>query len=220
MLALAAAPATLCAQAGHGETPAALGAPEPTASWQAAPSEAGQAEAEHVAPAAGGHAQGAGPHHESIWGPISRLVNFLILAGALVYFFRAPFRQYLADRHAQVRADLEAASEMTRAAAAQMASVEERLKVLPADLEVLKSRGAQEIAAEEQRITAAASADRERLVEQTRREIDMQLRAAHRDLVEHAAALAVSLATDQVKATITPADQVRLVDRYVEQVKK
>ncbi len=220
VLVLAVTPAIARAQGGHAEAPAAQGAPAPDANAQATPSEAGQAGAEHVAPAAGGHAEGAGPHHESIWGPISRLVNFLILAGALVYFFRAPFHQYLADRHTQVRADLEAAAEMKRAATAQMTTVEKQLKALPADLEILKSRGAQEIAAEEQRIAAAAAAERERLVEQTRREIDLQLRVAHRELVEHAATLAVNLATDQMKSTITPADQARLVARYVEQVKK
>ncbi len=180
--------------------------------------EAGPAGVEHAAPAGAAHEGGA--HHESIWGPISRLVNFLVLAGALVYFFRAPFHQYLADRHTQVRADLDAAAEMKRTATAQMAEVEQRLKALPAEIEALKQRGAEEIAAEERRIHAAAETERERLLEQTRREIDVRLRVAQRELVEHAASLAVSLATEQARKTVTPADQARLVDRYLEQVKK
>ena len=82
----------------------------------------------------------------------------------------------------------------------------------------MKTRGAEEIAAEEQRIAAMAAAERDRLLEQTRREIELQVRLAKRELVEHAADLAVQLATERIKKNITPADQERLVDRYLQQV--
>jgi F0F1-type ATP synthase membrane subunit b/b' len=91
---------------------------------------------------------------------------------------------------------------------------------LPGELELLRTRGQQEIAAEELRIEQAAAAERERLLEQTRREIDLQLRIAQRELVEHASNLAVGLATERIKKDITPADQGRLVERYLQQVKK
>jgi hypothetical protein len=50
-------------------------------------------------------------------------------------------------------------------------------------------------------------------------EIDLQLQVAKRDLVQHAADLTVGLATDRIKRSITTDDQLRLVDRYVDQVK-
>jgi F0F1-type ATP synthase membrane subunit b/b' len=84
----------------------------------------------------------------------------------------------------------------------------------------LKARGKQEIAAEETRIRQTAEGERHRLIEQTRREVDLQVRLAKRELTEHAADLAVSLATTQIKQTITPDDQARLVDRYVTQMRK
>ena len=90
---------------------------------------------------------------------------------------------------------------------------------MPGELESLKARGQEEIAAEEARIAQAAAAERERLIEQTRREIDLQLRIAQRELVEHASNLAVGLATERIKKNITPDDQTRLVDRYLQQVK-
>jgi F0F1-type ATP synthase membrane subunit b/b' len=90
---------------------------------------------------------------------------------------------------------------------------------LPGELELLRKRGQEEIAAEELRIEEAAAAERERLLEQTRREIDVQLRIAHRELVEHASNLAVGLAGDRIRQKITPEDQGRLVDRYLQQVK-
>ena len=48
--------------------------------------------------------------------------------------------------------------------------------------------------AEQARIAQAAAAERERLLEHTRREIEMRLRVARRELIEHAAQLAVDIA--------------------------
>ena len=87
-------------------------------------------------------------------------------------------------------------------------------------MNALRNRGAEEIKAEEQRIAAAAAADRERLLEQTRREIDLQVRLAKKEILEHAADLSVQLATERIKKEATPEDQTRLVDRYLDQVKK
>ena len=46
------------------------------------------------------------------------------------------------------------------------------------------------------------------------------MRLAKRESLEHAADLSVQLATDRIKKEVTPADQDRLVDRYLSQVKE
>ena len=63
------------------------------------------------------------------------------------------------------------------------------MSALPAELETLRQQGAEDVKAEQARIAAAAVHERERLLEQTRREIDMRLRIAKRELTEHAAQL-------------------------------
>ncbi len=78
----------------------------------------------------------------------------------------------------------------------------------PASSTRCAARGAEEISAEEQRIAAAAAADRERLLEQTRREIELQVRLAKKEILEHAADLSVQLATERIKKEVTPADQI------------
>ena len=89
----------------------------------------------------------------------------------------------------------------------------------PIAFDALRARGKAEVAAEEQRIARQAAVERERLLEQARRDIDVQVRLAKRTLTEHAADLAVQLATDRITTGMTAADQARLVDRYLEQVK-
>ena len=116
--------------------------------------------------------------------------------------------------------DLVTAAELRKTATAQLEEIQKRLSQLPAELAALKARGEEDVRAEKIRIAAAAAAERERLLEQTRREIAMRLRMARRELTEYAATLAVGVAHDRIQRTITPEDQLRLVDRYTAQLKE
>ena len=191
------APAPASASAGQDHSPAA----------------AGQAE-EH---AAEGHDQSIGGMLKGMIWPVA---NFVIFLGVLYYFFNKPFTEYLATRSSVIRKDLVEAAELKSNATAQLAAIDQKLQALPGEVNALRARGADEIRAEEQRIAAAATADRERLLEQTRREIDLQVRLAKKEILEHAADLSVQLATDRIRKEVTPADQDRLVDRYLSQVKE
>jgi F-type H+-transporting ATPase subunit b len=173
----------------------------------------------HEAAEGAEHAAAGEVHTETIWGPISRAFNSAVLFGVLYYFLRKPVAAYLKSRDSEIRNDLVTAAEMKRAASAQLTELEQKMAALPGELALLRTRGQEEIAAEEARIEQAAVAERERLIEQTRREIDLQLRIAQRELVEHASNLAVGLASERIRKNITPDDQVRLVDRYLQQVK-
>ena len=182
---------------------------------------AAQPASEHAQPA-GEHAAGEHAAEEhSVWaGLLWPTVNFLLLVGSLWWFLKEPVATYMRDRHSTIRKELVEAANVKAAAAAQLAEIDAKLRALPGEIETLRTRGSQEIVAEEQRIAAMASAERERLLEQTRREINFQLRLAKRELVEHAANLSVQLASDRLQQQITPDDHNILVDRYLDQVKK
>lgn len=166
--------------------------------------------------AEGGHDQSIG---EMILGLGWPIANFIIFVGVIYYFGNGPLKDYLASRSATIRKDLVEAAEIKASATAQLATIEQKLQALPGELATLRMRGAEDIVAEEKRIAAAADADRERLLEQTRREIDLQVRLAKKDILEHAADLSVALATEMIKKETTAADQDRLVDNYLKQVK-
>ena len=150
---------------------------------------------------------------------IAKLLNFAVLVGALVYFLRAPIAGYLASRDTQIRQELVTAAEMRTAATAQLAEIDRKMAALPAELETLRLQGAEDVKAEQARIAAAAVHERERLLEQTRREIETRLRIAKRELTEHAAQLSVQVAEERIRRSITPDDQIRLVDRYAAQLR-
>lgn len=210
---------------------AAQPAPPPAAPAHGAPAAAPQpdahdqpGEAPAAAHAAGdAHASGdahgeGGEHGNPILDTIARLFNFGILAGVLVYFLKSPIAGYLRNRGIGIRSGLANAAEVRRAATADLAAIEARMATLPAELEAIRKAGASEAEAEEARVREAAAAERVRLLEQARREIDWQLKVAKRDLQAHAADLAVAVAAQRVKASMTAEDQARLVDRYLGQL--
>ena len=159
------------------------------------------------------------PHGQTILQSVAKVVNFALLGGILVYFLKTPINTYLVTRATTIRQDLVTASETRATATAQLAEIERKLQALPAELEALKRQGAEDVTAEQARIAQAAAAERERLIAQTHREIESRLRMARRQLTEHAAELAIRVAEQRIKQTITPEDQLRLVDRYAAQLR-
>jgi F-type H+-transporting ATPase subunit b len=186
-------------------------APTPAAAHDAAPA------GDHGAAAS--HGGGEAEHGESILVTLARLANFAILAGVIWWFARKPLADHLASRGAQIRKDLVDAAQMRTTATARLADIETKLAALPGELDLLRRRGAEELEAERARMRAAAEAERDRLVEQARREIASQTRTARGQLRAHAASLAIDVAESRLRATLTPAEQVALVDDYATQMR-
>jgi F-type H+-transporting ATPase subunit b len=191
--------------------------PTPPAQGSATPQSA-----EPHAPAQGpdAHATAEEHHDEGIMPTVAKVFNFAILVGVLVYFLKSPIAAHLATRITQIRQDLVTAADLKTSAAAQLADIQQRMAALPGELDALRRQGAEDVTSERERISRGADHERTRLLEQTRREIDMRLRVAKRELTEHAAQLAVQVAEQRIKRTITPDDQIRLVDRYASQLKE
>ena len=199
--------------------------PPSRAAQEHPPTGGSRAGAQDVHEADGDHAEAAGEHHdESIGGMIKGMMwpvaNFIIFVGVIYYFANQPLKDYLAGRSASIRKDLVEAAELKAAATAQLATIEQKLQALPGELTRCATAAPKTSRPKRQRIAAAAAADRERLLEQTRREIELQVRLAKKEILEHAADLSVQLATQRIKTEVTPEDQARLVDRYLDQVKQ
>ena len=167
--------------------------------------------------AAEGHAS-QGDHPEGLLPLVARAFNFAVLVGLLAYFLKTPLAGYLESRAREIRQDLVAAAGMRREATEQLAEIDRKVKSLPGELDVLKARGAEDLRAEQARISQAVAAERQRLLDHTRREIEMRLRVARRELVEYAAELSVRVAEERVKRSMTPEDHLRLMDRYTTQL--
>ena len=163
-------------------------------------------------------AAAAEEEHSSLTPTIAKLVNFAILAGALVYFLKTPVGTYLRTRSETVRRELVQAATLRSEAERQLSDVRSQLAALPAELENLRRHGQEELVNERARMKEATEKAREHLLERTRRDIDFQFRQARRKLVQHTADTAMALARRRVRQAITPEDQARLIDKYAAEV--
>ena len=154
------------------------------------------------------------------WAPtIAKIINFAILAAIIVYYGRGPIGEYLRTRSTTIRKDLVDSKTLRANAEQQLAGVRQRLSVLPGELAEMKRRGEEELAAEKVRLAEATAHERQRLVDQMRREIELQSRLARRELVQHSVELSMGIARARIEKDITPADQARLIDRYASGVR-
>ncbi len=158
--------------------------------------------------------------HSEGWMPtVAKVFNFVLLIGALTYFLKSPVSAHLAARHASIRRALVEAQSLRDTADGQLSSIRARLSELPGELRALEARGREELSRERERMRTATAAERDKLVLRTRKEIDLQFRVARRELIEHAADLAMALARTRIEQQITPADHARLIDRYANEVR-
>jgi len=217
------APATPATTPTHGTpAPADTHTPPPPAD-HAAPAPADHAPApagDHgAAPSHAAAAEHGEPHGESLWVTLARFANFAILVGVIYWLARKPLADHLAARGTQIRKDLVDAAELRTTATARLKDIEAKLAALPGELDQLRKRGAEELESERIRMREAATVERDRLVDQARREITAQSRAARGQLRAYAATLAVDVAESRLRATLTPAEQAALVDEYAAQMR-
>jgi F-type H+-transporting ATPase subunit b len=191
----------------------AVWAVSPSALAQVASDAAGQA-ADSQAPSASETAHSGG------WGPtVAKVANFLVLIGALAYLLKGSVIAHLAARQATIGRALVEAQSLREHAEDQLASIRARLRELPVELRTLQARGLEELARERERLEQATVIERDKLVARTRKEIDLQFRVARRDLIEHAADLAMGLARNKIEQQVTLDDHLRLIDRYATEVR-
>lgn len=154
------------------------------------------------------------------WGAtIAKAVNFAVLVAILTFFLKKHFVTYIRTRSETIRKDLVDAASLRAVAEQQLAEVGTRFAALPAELEALRRRGQDELAAEKVRLADATAREKVKVLDRTQREIDAQFRLARRTLTGHAAELAMSLARTRVERDITSEDQARLIDRYASEVR-
>ena len=147
-----------------------------------------------------------------------KVVNFLILVGALGYLLRKPLRDFLAGRSEAIRKCLDEGRKALEASQAQLQAIENKLRNLEEEIARFKAASAQEMQAERERLRRAAEAEAERMLEFARAQIESAARAARLELKAYAAGQAVDLAEQMVRERLDEAGRRRLVDRFVREV--
>ena len=141
--------------------------------------------------------------------------TLVVFAISLVILWKAVFPRIgeaLDKRARTIEDSIDAADQMKREADELLASYRERLHEARQQADEIISRARQAGEAHQQEATAAARSERERLLEQTRRDVEAETRRAIDQIRREVADLTV-MATEKVtRKTLTDADHQRLVE--------
>lgn len=166
------------------------------------------------------HGEGAGEHAPSISGKslALQLLNFGVLLAILIKFGGGAINKALAGRHAQLKAEIAAASAARTEAEARLRKQEARLAGLELEIAAMRAGIKQEAEVEKARLIAAAEERAKRIREETAFVIEQQIKEAQvivrRDVAENA----LRIAEEILRRAIDANDQRRLLEGFVKDV--
>ena len=165
----------------------------------------------------GGAHQGAGVHIP--WAEIiKQAINFLILAGVLVYFLRKPLTSFLKERSELLRKSIDDAAKARAEAAEKLAAIESRTAKLADEISVMNARMDVEAAAEARKLQETAAVEISRIRAQSEFTGEQEVKKAREELRREASLLSARAAEELVRKTLSPEDQERLVRENIEKI--
>lgn len=156
--------------------------------------------------------------HGSALDLVFRVVNFAILAGALVYLLKKPLANYLDAKTEQIRSDLAEAAGKREHAEAERKEAEARLAGLDKEIAAARAKGLAQAEDERRRIVQAAENEAARLAENAKKEIETEVELARRKLTARAAELSIEMARKKLGEQMSDADRRTLFDRGLDKL--
>jgi F-type H+-transporting ATPase subunit b len=181
--------------------------------------------AQHEAPAEGGHAaataeKAGGAHHEEGEGNLEiwKWANFAILAGGLGYLIGKNAPAFFRARTEEIRKGIAEATQVKKDAEARAAAMEVRMASLGVEIERLRGEAKTAMAKEMARIGQETAQHMARLEARGQQEIEALTSHAQKDLKAYAAALAVELAGERIRARMSGERQDALFGGFLKQL--
>ena len=160
---------------------------------------------------------GHGAHHEEsplaiVW----KWGNFLILFGGLGWYLRKPLREFLDSRSKAIEEGLASGRKAKEEALKKLSEIEARLAHLDEEIKSLKDRALTEAEDEKANILASARAEADKILDMAKREIEGLKKSARLELKGHVAELAVKLAEERLKDSLTPEQNRKMVQQFLQ----
>lgn len=153
------------------------------------------------------------------WGEIlKQAINFLILAGVLVYFLRKPLSSFLKERSELLRKAIDDAAKARAEAAEKLAAIESRTAQLADEIAGMNAKMDVEAAAEARRLQETAAVEISRIRAQSEFTGEQEVKKAREELRREASLLSARAAEEIVRKTLSPEDQERLVRENLEKI--
>ncbi len=141
------------------------------------------------------------------------ILNFVILVGLLVFLMKMmDIKGYFRKRTELIEQSLKEAREAKELAQKALAQVEERLKIKDKELEEILSAARESGEREKTRIIEEGAKLKERILEQTKNNIDFEVKMAKETIKQEAVEIAMGLAEKKLKDRLTKEEQIKLLE--------
>ncbi|MGE5326130.1 MAG: hypothetical protein ACM3NO_03770, partial [Deltaproteobacteria bacterium] len=147
---------------------------------------------------------------------IYKIINFVILAGALGFVLRKPMAEFFSGRSAGIRKALEEGTAALKESHAKLDAVEAKLNRLAEEIAAFRASAEKEMQAEHQRMAEETAREAEKILETARVRIDTATRGAKLDLQAFTAQRAMELAEQMIRQRLDEPSHQRLVSQFVE----
>jgi F-type H+-transporting ATPase subunit b len=146
------------------------------------------------------------------------IINFAILVWLLVRFTRKPISEYLENRHATIRRDLEQAAELRQQAQRKLQDIEAKIESIDAEIAQIKADVAKDAEQEKLRIIQTAEAEADRIIKSADQTMEREIQRARKKLEGEAVETALRLAEELIRDKINLADRRKMNERYIQQL--
>ncbi len=163
----------------------------------------------------GGHGGGEG---SSLGTMIWRIVNFVILFALLWKLLADKIKKYFVDRREEIAQMIDEADKAKADAEAQYADIQGKLKNVEKDIQDIKTAIMGELGSEKARIIEEGKVAAERIIQQAKWTAEQEVVKAKNELKDHVVEMAGDMASGMITKSMSPDDQKRILEEYLEKV--
>lgn len=165
-------------------------------------------------------AEGGEGGSSRIWDMVWRIVNFIILFAILWKLLADKIKKYFSDRRIEIAEMIDTADKARTEAEKQFADYRSRLQNIDRDIQEIRDAIMGELEGEKQRIIEEGKAVAERIIEQAKWSAEQEIIKAKNSLRNQVVDMAGDMASGLVTNSMTPEDQKRLIEEYLDKVGK
>lgn len=168
--------------------------------------------------ASGGEGGHGGEGESSLGTMIWRIVNFVILVALLWKLLADKIRTYFVDRREEIAQMIDEADKAKADAEAQYADIQSKLKNVERDIQDIKTAIMGELGSEKARIIEEGKVAAERIIQQAKWTAEQEVVKAKSELKDHVVEMAGDMASGMITRSMTPEDQKRILEEYLDKV--
>lgn len=152
---------------------------------------------------------------ESLWSIALKFFNFAVLLALLIKLAGKPLKNYLANRHNEVKEKIDETNRVLAEAETLKATYEAKLTKLDEEIEAFKKTVMSEVEKEKAKIIAEATQFADKTKEQARLTYEQELKDAKKKIKEDIARLTIEGAEKLIVEKINKTDHEKMIEDFI-----